>query len=114
MPTIDYEGMKINVDDGGYLVNWEDWNEKVACALAEREGVAKEHVLDKEKMDILRYMRDYYKKYNAFPILRSVCKNVHQAAGCTRVQFPNPVEAWKIAGLPKPTSRVLAFLHPEE
>ena len=114
MPTIDYEGTTINVDDEGYLVNWEDWNEKVACALAEREGVEKAHVLDKKKMDILQFMRNYYKVYKAFPILQSVCKNVHQEGNCTRMHFPSPLEAWKIAGLPKPTPRVMAFLHPEK
>ena len=30
---------RVEVDDEGYLVRFEDWNEKVACALAEREGV---------------------------------------------------------------------------
>lgn len=36
MPTIEYSGLKINLDDEGHLVNGDDWNEKVACALAER------------------------------------------------------------------------------
>ena len=36
MPTIEYAGLKIDLDDEGYLVNGDDWNEKVACALAER------------------------------------------------------------------------------
>ena len=30
MPIIEYEDMTIDVDDEGYLVNFEDWNEKVA------------------------------------------------------------------------------------
>jgi sulfur relay (sulfurtransferase) DsrC/TusE family protein len=38
MPTCEYEGLKIEVDEEGYLLNFDDWNEKVACALAEREG----------------------------------------------------------------------------
>jgi sulfur relay (sulfurtransferase) DsrC/TusE family protein len=36
MPTIEYEKKKISVDDEGYLENFEDWDETVACALAER------------------------------------------------------------------------------
>jgi tRNA 2-thiouridine synthesizing protein E len=110
MPTIDYEGMAINVDDEGYLMNVDDWNEKVACVLADREGVSKECPLTKDRMDILKFMRDYYKVYSAFPILRAVCKNVHQPKECTQEQFPDPITAWKIAGLPKPTPEVLIHL----
>ena len=35
MPALEYEGKKIQLDDEGYLVNLEDWDETVACALAE-------------------------------------------------------------------------------
>jgi len=37
MLTIEYEGMTVKLDDEGYLINGEDWNETVAHALAERE-----------------------------------------------------------------------------
>ncbi|MEW6001077.1 MAG: TusE/DsrC/DsvC family sulfur relay protein [Nitrospirota bacterium] len=101
MPTIEYEGMKISVDEEGYLVNFDDWNEKVACALAEKEDVSKVCPLTKEQMDILKFIRDYYKKYSSIPIVRAVCRNVHQPKDCEYVQFPDPVIACKIAGLPK-------------
>jgi TusE/DsrC/DsvC family sulfur relay protein len=110
MPKIDYEGITINVDDEGYLANMDEWNEKVACALADREGVSKKCPLTKERMEILKFMRDYYKHYSAFPILRAVCKAVHQPKECTQEEFPNPIEAWKIAGLPKPNPEVLIHL----
>lgn len=101
MPTIEYEGMKINVDDEGYLVNFDDWNEKVACALAEREGISKTCPLTKERIDILKFIREYYKNFNSVPIVRAVCKNVHQPKDCEYVQFPDPTITCKIAGLPK-------------
>jgi len=43
MPVLTYSGLKINVDDDGFLENPDDWNEKVACALAEKEGVEETH-----------------------------------------------------------------------
>lgn len=101
MPTFEYEGIKIDVDDEGFLVNFDDWNEKVACALADREGVSKTCPLTKDKMDILKFIRDYYKKYESIPIVRAVCKNVHQPKECEYVQFPNPIITCKLAGLPK-------------
>ena len=99
MPVIEYGGLKINVDDEGYLINFDDWNEKAACALAEKEGIEE---LTKERIEILKFIRDYYKKYNFFPILNAVCRNVHQPKNCINEQFLHPLLAWKLAGLPKP------------
>jgi len=103
MPVIEYSGIKINLDDHGYLVNYEDWNEKVACALAEKEGVEE---LTKDRMDILKFMRAYYREHKFFPILRYVCKNVDQPRDCVTDKFIEPIIAWKIAGLPYPGDEV--------
>jgi len=103
MPALEYSGIKINLDDDGYLINYEDWNEKVACALAEQEGIEE---LTKDKMDILKFMREYYRQHRFFPILRYVCKNVDQPKGCVTEKFMEPVTAWKIAGLPNPGDEV--------
>jgi TusE/DsrC/DsvC family sulfur relay protein len=106
VPVIEYSGIKITLDDDGYLVNYEDWNETVASALAEREGAGE---LTSDKMDILKFMRNYYKEYNFFPILRFVCKNVGQPRNCVTEKFIEPVIAWKIAGLPNPGDEVNMF-----
>lgn len=110
MPVIEYGGVKIALDDEGYLQSFEDWNEKVACALAEREGVEE---LTKDKMDIIKFMRDYYKEYNHFPVLGGVCMNLHQEKECIAHRFIDPLLAWKIAGLPKPSRQVIGYLHGE-
>ena len=34
MAIIEHSGMKINVDEEGYLVNFDEWSETVAEALA--------------------------------------------------------------------------------
>jgi tRNA 2-thiouridine synthesizing protein E len=99
MPFIESGGLKIEVDDQGFLVKFEDWNEKVACALAEQEGVSE---LTKERMSIVTFIRDYYKEFKSMPILRAVCKNIHQPKECVTEQFIDPLKAWKIAGLPNP------------
>jgi TusE/DsrC/DsvC family sulfur relay protein len=111
MPVIEYSFLKIEVDEEGYLVRFEDWNEKVACALAEGEGVLNQCPLTEERMNILRFMREYYKKFESFPLVPAVCKNVHQPKNCLSEQFLDPIQAWKIAGLPKPTTEVLAHIH---
>ncbi len=107
MAILEYSGLKIQVDDEGYLENPDDWNEKVACALAEKEGVEE---LTEDRMEIIRFLRDHYKKYNFFPILSSICKNVHQPKECVNAEFMSPLTAWKVAGLPKPNRQVMGYL----
>ncbi len=94
------------VDEDGFLVRFEDWSEVVARALAEREGIAE---LSEDKLDILKFMRQYYRKYNFFPIIRYVCRNVGQPKDCITDKFSDPVTAWKIAGLPNPGEEVRMF-----
>jgi TusE/DsrC/DsvC family sulfur relay protein len=110
MAELEYSGMKIHIDDEGYLENPDDWNEKVACALAEREGIEE---LTEDRMDIIRFLRDHYMKYNFFPLLGSICKNVHQPKECIKEEFISPLSAWKVAGLPKPNRQVVGYLRGE-
>ncbi|MCK5485630.1 MAG: TusE/DsrC/DsvC family sulfur relay protein, partial [Desulfobacterales bacterium] len=77
MPTIEYNDITINVDDEGYLLNAEEWNEKVACGLTQTVEDVDECDLTDERIEILKFMRDYYNRFESFPIVRHVCKNVH-------------------------------------
>ena len=58
--------------------------------------------MTKEKMEIIKFTRKYYKKFEAFPVSRYICKNVHQPKECTFEEFYDPLTAYKVAGLPKP------------
>jgi len=108
MKNLDQDNVNITLDQEGYLKNFESWTEEIACSLADQENVSHECPLSRDRMDILKFIRDYYKKFEAFPIVRAVCKNVGQSKDCQYQQFPDPIIAWKIAGLPKPTPEVLA------
>jgi len=98
MSVIELAGKEIKLDDEGYLENTDDWSPEVARKLAEQEGTSP---LSDEQMEIIQFMRNYYAKFNAFPILNQVCKNIHQPRECVNEEFINPDKAWKIAGLPK-------------
>ena len=106
MPTLELEGRKITIDEDGFLARLEDWTETVARSLAAREGIAD---LSEDQLDILMFMRTYYLKHKFFPIVRYVCKNVHQPKNCVTDRFMDPVKAWKIAGLPNPGEEVNMF-----
>ncbi len=98
MTTIKYAGKTITVNDDGFLADLDAWDEDTARTLAWREGIKK---LSAEQMEIIKFMRNYYKKFDAFPILNQVCKNLHQPRECVNEQFINPETAWRLAGLPK-------------
>jgi TusE/DsrC/DsvC family sulfur relay protein len=107
MEVVEYSGGKVILDDEGYLVNFNDWNEQVACILAEKEGIEE---LTKDRIVALKFIRDYYKEYNFFPIFNAICKNIHQPKNCVNEQFIEPLKAWKIAGLPKPDEVMINIL----
>jgi tRNA 2-thiouridine synthesizing protein E len=107
MPAIKEARLTSMLDDEGYIIDFEDWDEDVANAMARREGIES---LERDRIDILHFMRDYYRKFNSFPILDAVCKNVSQPKNCAYEQFPDPIRAWKIAGLPRPTTEVFALV----
>jgi TusE/DsrC/DsvC family sulfur relay protein len=101
MSEFEYKGRMIRINEEGYLENFDDWDETVACGLAEREGVGETCPMDQEQLEILKFIREYYKKFNSVPIVRAVCTNVHQPHKCEYIQFPDPITACKIAGIPK-------------
>ena len=98
------------IDDEGFLVNMEDWNEEIAAIMAGREGI--DHLTD-DKLEIIKFLRDYYRKFNAFSILNYVCKNISQPRNCVNDEFINPMKAWRIAGLPKPEGVHFVSVDPE-
>ena len=106
MPVILHNDLKITVDEDGFLAELEDWSVTVARVLAAQEGITE---LAEDQLDILKFMREYYRKHKFFPIVRYVCKNVHQSRNCVTEKFIDPVTAWKIAGLPNPGEEVIKF-----
>ena len=100
MLNIQCHNTSIEIDEDGFLARPEDWNEEVASLLAEREGISD---LGHQKLEILKFLREYYRKFASFPILGYVCKKIHaQSRRCITDEFTDPMKAWKIAGLPKP------------
>jgi TusE/DsrC/DsvC family sulfur relay protein len=112
MPVLDYvedkKGAKrVAIDEDGYLVNTGEWDEYVARALADRMGLGE---LSGDKIEILKFIHEYHKKYNFFPMLRAVCKHVNKPRDCMIDEFEVPLVAWKLAGLPHPDEPVISLL----
>lgn len=95
------------LDADGFLVDFSSWNHEVACALAESTGI-ETCDLTPDRIRILEFLRSYYQEFKAFPVVGYVCKNTDQPRACLYEEFIDPIRAWKIAGLPRPTTEVLA------
>lgn len=93
MPVPKQSNKMTAVDDDGYLVNFDDWDEEVARELALKAGVGE---LTPESIAMLKFIRDHYKTYNFFPIVNSICTRLHEPKNCVNEKFFNPLIAWKM------------------
>lgn len=111
MGTIEVNGKNIVVDDDGYLVNPDEWDETVASCLANYEGVE----LTQGHWEIILFLRDYFKLYQLSPMAKVLVKELEKKLGADKGNpqylydlFPGgpAKQASRIAGLPKPTGCV--------
>lgn len=105
MPLFEWEDVKIMVDEDGFMENPEEWNERVALALASTEDVTE---LTEDHWKIINYLRDYFKQYGIAPMIRKLCKETGYSLKTIYELFPSgPAKgACKVAGLAKPTGCV--------
>ncbi|MCL0028174.1 TusE/DsrC/DsvC family sulfur relay protein [Peptococcaceae bacterium] len=105
MPFIEVNGQKLEVDEDGFLVNIDNWNEDVAKYFAKEEGVEE---LTEEHWKVINYLRDYFQQFGIAPMIRKLCKETGFNLKKIYQLFPSgPAKgACKVAGLPKPTGCV--------
>ena len=111
MPTIEFEGKTVEVDDDGYLVSLDDWTEGLAQFLADQDDIK----LSPEHWEIINFLRDYYQKYQIAPMIKILVKEIGKALGKEKGNtkylyqlYPGgpAKQACRYAGLPKPTGCV--------
>jgi tRNA 2-thiouridine synthesizing protein E len=102
MPVIEVEGKSIQLNEEGFMENPEEWNERIAEALArEEEGLAS---LSDDHWAVIKFIREYYVEKNLAPMVRKICKTTGFPLRHIFELFPSgPAKgACKLAGLPKP------------
>tara|TARA_B100000676_G_scaffold139795_1_gene138385 strand:- start:1478 stop:1789 length:312 start_codon:yes stop_codon:yes gene_type:complete len=96
-------------DKEGFLKSLDDWNEDVADALAQAEGID----LTPEHWEIIHVARDFHREFALSPAMRILVRRVRDTVGAEKGRsihllrlFPDrPArKISKIAGLPKPTN----------
>ena len=99
-------GKELEVTETGFLVNLDEWNEPIAEALAEQDGLK----LEQRHWDVVNYLRDeYFNNHENQPNTRSMVKAMGKLWGekvDTKTLFDlfpgNPSkQAGRVAGLPE-------------
>lgn len=100
MPTIEIAGKQVNVNDEGFLMVYEEWDEEIAKALAAQIEIE----LTPRHWEVIHFLREDYKKEGE----SSTSRHTQTAGGFSIkeqfVLFPKkPAKKMTyIAGLPKP------------
>jgi tRNA 2-thiouridine synthesizing protein E len=102
MAVIALAGRELDVDEDGFIQDPAKWDEFVAKALAEQEGIKD---LTDEHWKVIRFLREYYLKFGVAPMIRKLTKETGMPLKHIYELFPTgPAKgACKLAGLPKPT-----------
>ncbi|MBI5397536.1 MAG: TusE/DsrC/DsvC family sulfur relay protein [Verrucomicrobia bacterium] len=105
MATIELAGKQFDVDEDGFIQDTAQWNDDVARAFAEQEGIVE---LTEEHWKVIRFLRSYYLEFGVAPMIRKLCKETGFQLKYIYQLFPTgPAKgACKLAGLPKPTGCV--------
>lgn len=95
-------GLQIELNEEGFLLHPEIWNDEVAAALArEAEGI---QALNDKHWAIVNYIRGYWLEKGMAPMIRALCQQTGVRLREVYELFPSgPAKgACKVAGLPKP------------
>ncbi len=105
MATAELGGKTLEIDEDGFIQDPDQWDDSVAKALAETEGVGD---MTDEHWRVVNYLREYYLEFNMAPMIRKLCKQTGFPLKKIYELFPSgPAKgACKVAGLPKPTGCV--------
>lgn len=94
-------GRIITFDKDGFMTDPDLWDEQVASAIAEEEGI--DHMCEKH-WGIVNFIRSYWQEHDLAPPVRLICKEVGVSVREIYKLFTSgPARgACRVAGLPKP------------
>lgn len=105
MPNVEFEGQSFNVDEDGFIDDFNNWNKNWVKYVKHIEGIQE---LTDEHWKVINVLQDYYKKNGIAPMVRILSKVTGYKLKYIYELFPSgPGKgACKMAGLPKPTGCV--------
>ncbi len=94
-------------DEGGLLANPSLWNEQVAQAIADADGVGQ---LSEAHWRVIHRLRNYFGTYGVPPAQVRLCSTEGMGEYCIHELFSTCFEAWRVAGLPDPGEEAKAYM----
>lgn len=110
--TLHFEGREIGLDNEGFLLDPNDWNESLAQHLADLLKIE----MSEDHWFVVRFVREFYETRQSVPEARHALKAMQQGLGEDKAQrkylyqlFPYGYgqQACKIAGMRKPLKLML-------
>lgn len=101
MPVANYAGLDVELNEEGFFLHPEQWNEAMAAEIAEGEGI---ETLTEDHWRVIKFMRAEYLDKGSGPTVRILGKTSGVSIKELYQLFPKgPAKlAAKIAGIPKP------------
>ncbi|HWQ07464.1 MAG TPA: TusE/DsrC/DsvC family sulfur relay protein [Holophaga sp.] len=102
MSPIVFNGLSVEQNEEGFLVDPGVWSEDLALVLAKNEEGLEQ--LTDDHWSVIRFIRSHFVENNSAPMVRSMCKATGVPLKRIYELFPSgPAKgACKLAGLPKP------------
>jgi tRNA 2-thiouridine synthesizing protein E len=94
-------------DPDGFWIDPAMWSESLADRVAQNDGLGE---LSELQLSLLQTLRHEFFKHGTVPALHHVCHLIGQDPDCMQHLFPNPREAWRLAGLPNPGEEAKSYL----
>ena len=103
MATKEIAGNTVDVNEEGFLTDPSQWNEEIATAIANEEGI--EQLTDRH-WEVIKHLQEFYKENGAMPSIRKLKKSGVVDTKELYSLFPGgPLKkSSRIAGLKKPES----------
>ena len=100
-------GGRLPLDAEGFFSAGAAWTRESAHRLALLHGVGE---LGTAHWLVIDYIRAYYHRFGAAPLMRRVCRAQGLAASEIKDLFGDCLTAWRIAGLPDPGEEAKAYM----
>ena len=100
MPTVEYQGEIFEVDDEGFLADFNDWNESWTEYASQNEDIE----LTDEHWTVIKALQDYYRANGIPPMVKLITRLTGLKLKYIYELFPSGPGrgACKLAGLGKP------------
>ena len=97
----DLNEVEVNIDEYGFLLNPDDWDEGIALNMAYKEGIK---ILTEKHWLVIRFIRDFYLTNGNPPAIMKICRETGLTLMKIYELFPSGPSkgACKIAGVTKP------------